>query len=94
MPERLEQITAAVRAGLGLEAAGKVSYHSPDDFIAELRILAAEETVKPTAPSVPNERTTRGYKVRRHGTELRPEEQQAKEKAAVQMLAEAMKRKF
>ena len=92
-PERLEQIAKAVRAGLGKESAAKVSYHTPDDFIIHLQKLAAEVTTKAEAPVIPNERTTRGYKVKRHGTGATPEEQKAKERAAVQMMSEAMKRR-
>jgi hypothetical protein len=91
--ERLEQIARAVTAGLGSEAAAKVSFHLPDGFIAELRALAAEEMAKPPPPVIPNVRTTRGYKVRRQAGNLSFEERKAKEHAAVQMLAEAMKRK-
>jgi hypothetical protein len=82
-----------VAAGLGSEAAAKVSFHLPDGFIAELRALAAEKMAKPAPPIIPNVRTTRGYKVRRQVGALSSEERMAKELAAVQMLAEAMKRK-
>jgi hypothetical protein len=90
--ERLEAIAGAVRAGLGQEAAAKVSYHTPDDFIAELRKLAAE-IKKQAPPQLPGERTTLGYKVRRHSPALAPDEQKAKEEVAVKMMADAMKRK-
>ena len=82
----LKQIQAAVRAGLGSEAAEKlVSYHTPDGFIAEMRKFPPMEVAKPAAPTEPSERTTRGFKVRRHGVGLTAEERRAKEKAAVQM---------
>jgi hypothetical protein len=89
-PERLKQIAAAVLAGLGAETAAQVSFHSPDELIAELRKLA--DTAAPTPPPTPAERTTRGYKVRRHGPKLTPEERKAKEEVAVRMMAELMKR--
>ena len=91
--ERLKQIQAAVRAGLGSETAEKVSYHTPDGFIAEMRNFPHEQAAKPAVPTEPGERTTRGFRVRRHGVGMTTEERQAKEKAAVQMLAMAMKQK-
>jgi hypothetical protein len=92
-PERLEAIATAVEAGLGAEAARKVTYHTPDGFIAELRKLAVVEVVKPAPPVTLGELTIRGFKVKRRGTELSVEEQKAKESAAVKILAETMKRK-
>ncbi len=90
-PHRLEHIRAAVKAGLGSEAESKVSYHTPDDFLVELRKLAAEESAKPAPPPVPGVRMTRGYKVRRQGVALTPEERRAKEEAAIRLMAETMK---
>ncbi len=90
--ERLKAIAEAVQAGLGSEATAKVSYHTPDDFIAELRKLAPK--IKNQAlPQTPGERMTLGYKVRTHGPALSLDEQKAKEEIAVKMMAEAMKRK-
>ncbi len=91
--ERLEHIAAAVRAGLGSEAAAKVCYHTPDEFIAEMRKLAAEQASQPTSLAIPAERTTRGYKVRRKGAALTPKERGAKEEVAIRMMAETMKPK-
>jgi hypothetical protein len=91
--ERLEQIAKAVAAGLGSEAVAKVNFYLPDGFISELRALAALETAKSAPPVIPNVRTTRGYKVRRQAGALSSDERKTKELAAVQMLADAMKRK-
>lgn len=91
-PERLKEIQAAVTAGLGAEAAWRVSFYAPDDFIAELRQLATSKQTE-TKPKTPLERTTRGYKVRRSGPALTPEERKAKEEIAVRMMSEAMKKK-
>src|SRR5439155_11903783 len=60
--ERLNEIEAAVRASLGPEAASRVSYYSPDNFIAKLRKLAVSRQAE-AKPERPLERTTRGYKV-------------------------------
>jgi hypothetical protein len=91
--ERTQEIRKAVEAGLGRERAAKVSYHTPDDFIIYLRKLTDDATTEPASPPIPNERITRGYKVKRHGTGATPEERKAKERAAVQMMSDAMKRR-
>src|SRR6185437_3143638 len=87
--ERLEQIAAAVRAGLSPESAAKVGYYSPDDFISELRRLV--ESAGPLPGPTNEEHRTRGYKVRRHGPELSLEERKAKETTAIQVIAKAMR---
>ena len=81
-----------MRAGLGPEAAAKVTYHTPDEFIAELRKLIPE-TIVETKPAYPKERVTRGFKVRRHGPELSSDERKSKEGVAVKMMTDAMKKK-
>ena len=91
-PERLAAIAEAVQAGLDAEAASKVVYCTPDGFIAELRRRAqAMQPCEP--PGAPDERTTQGYRVRRRGPALTPAERKAKEDIAIQILAEAMKKK-
>jgi hypothetical protein len=90
-PERLNQIALAVQAGLGAEAAAKVGYYSPDDFIAELKRLAAEIKPKQEPPPVPDKRLVRGWKVKRYGPKLSTEERDAKEQATQKVVAEATK---
>jgi hypothetical protein len=90
-PERLKQIEAAVEAGLGKEAAASVRYFSPDELILEMRRLA--QSIPPTKPPPPGERMSRGFKVRRYGPTLSPEERKSKEQTANQIYAEAMKPK-
>jgi hypothetical protein len=88
---RLEEIEAAVRAGLGSEAAAKVSYHTADDFIAHLHKLAAEIKGKPVTPTVPGERVSHGLRVRRHAPQQTPEERQGKEQLAHRVMLDAIK---
>jgi len=90
--KRLEQIASAVRAGLNAEAASRVSFGTPDEFIFALKRLAAEQISD--SPEVPTERIVRGYKVRRHVPKLTPEERKAKENTALRAIAEAMKRRL
>jgi type IV secretion system coupling TraD/TrwB family protein len=85
-PEKLGAIAEAVKAGMDSEAVAKVSYHTPEAFIAELGTLA-----KQFAPTEPSETTTRGYKVRSHGPTLTEEERRLKEEVALRVMSEAMK---
>lgn len=91
--ERLAQIERAAKAGFASEMAAKVSFHSPNDLIAELKKIAAEVKPEEPPPAMPAERTTRGYKVRRHGVGADKAEQEAKEKLAVEIIARTMKSK-
>jgi hypothetical protein len=90
--EHLKAIAEAVKAGLSPEQAEKVSYHSPDEFIAELKRLA-QEAAKSAKPPMPQESVTRGYKVRGHAPTLSAAELKAKEDMAIKLMAEMMKRK-
>lgn len=92
-PKRLVDIAAAVQGGLGPEAAAKVGYHSPDEFIIELRKLAAELNAIPEPAIPPGEGKSRGIKVRRHLPRLSAEEQEEKENIANHLITEAMRTK-
>jgi hypothetical protein len=90
---RLNEIKTAVEAGLGPEAAAKVSYHSADDFIVHLHKLAAEIKSKPLVPTLPGERVSHGLRVRRHVPQQTPEELRQKENVAIRVMTEAMRQK-
>jgi hypothetical protein len=92
-PEKLQAIKEAVEAGLGAGEAAKVSYHSPDELIAELKRIAAEAERKPASPSGLGEKIVRGWKVRQHKPTLTADEQWAKDDMALKIMAEAMKQK-
>jgi hypothetical protein len=92
-PKRLEEIAGLVRGGLGPEAAAKVGYYSPDDFIIELRKLAAELNAKAELPQSASEKKHRGITVRRHFSELSPEEQKLRDDLIHRMLVEALRRR-
>ena len=91
-PDHLKAIAVSVKGGLGPGQAEKVSYHTPDEFIAELKRLA-QEAAKSAKPPVPQESVTRGYKVRGHAPTLTVAEQKAKEDMAIKLMAETMKRR-
>jgi hypothetical protein len=88
--ERLEDIAAAVQGGLGSAMAAKVSYHSPDEFIAELQKLA--RSVKPEPPLPPGERKSHGRTVRSHLPTLSPDEEKQKDDAVRRVILDAMRR--
>lgn len=90
-PKRLEDIAAAVQGGLGSEAA-KVSYYSPDEFIAQLRKMATKLDAKPEPPLPSGEGKSRGLKVRRHLPKLSDEEQKQREVIVNKMLGESLRR--
>ena len=82
--ERLRKIATALTGSLGAEAAARVLYYLPDQFIADLKILPAPET-----PAT----TSHGYKVKRSTPALTPDEQRQREESAIRLIAEAMRSK-
>jgi len=90
-PKKLVSIADAVQGGLGADAASKVSYHSPDDFIATLQKLAASRPQKQVQPPSPGQRTSHGRKVTVHFPQLSPEEQSAKDEAINKVMGDALK---
>jgi len=85
--ERLKKIAAAVTGSLGPEAAPKVIYFQPDQFISHLQAL------KPPMPKAPRQpEMRRGYKIKRAVTKLTKEEQKQREQAAIKSIAEAMRK--
>ena len=92
--ERLRKIGSAVLGSLGAEAAARVEYFQPDQFIAHLAKLDPKNTV--ATPTVISETTTirRGIKVTRKVAKLTTEEQQAREDTANQQLAALMNQRL
>ena len=84
--DRLEKIAVAVSGSLGADAAARVAYYQPDQFIAYLKTVPVE---------IPKEKITvrRGYKVKRSAAALTEAEQRQREELANQMMAEAMRPK-
>jgi hypothetical protein len=86
----LEQLAKAVSAALGADAATKVSYHTPEQFLSELRKLSL--TAKPKAPPKPNTEIIGNYEVESEFSTLLPEEQKQREEAAIRLIGETMRR--
>ncbi len=84
--QRLRRIAAAVSGSVGPDAALRVGYFLPDQFIADVKAL------EPPAP-VPSEAQYAGYKVTRSTPQLSPQEQKQKEDIAHKILAETMRQK-
>jgi hypothetical protein len=86
--KRLDEIAEAVQGGLGSEAAAKVSYHTPDEFIAELKRLAAELKSNPLPPG---ESKVLGRIVRRHFPKQIDEKQKQKDEITFGLIADAIR---
>jgi hypothetical protein len=84
--DRLQKIAAAASGCLGAEAAAKVAYYQPDQFIAHLKTL-------PVPVPKDSVTTSHGYKVKRSAPALTDEERRQREELANKMMAEAMRPK-
>jgi hypothetical protein len=90
--QRLEQIKAAVMAGMGTEKSAWVGYFTPDQFIEWLRALPlAESSPVSSEPAVT---IRRGRTVTRKAPALTAEERRLKEAAWMALNAEVMRKKL
>jgi hypothetical protein len=89
--KQLEAIAAAVQGGLGPDAALKVGYHTPDEFLAELQKLAKATELPP--PSEPMAKTGKilGFEITRNFPKQTPEEQRLNQQAIHEVTMKAMK---
>jgi hypothetical protein len=89
--KHLESIATAVRGGLGPEAAAKVGYHTPDEFLAELQKLAKATEAPP--PSEPMAKTGKvlGFEITRNFPKQSPEEQRLNQQAIHEVTRKAIK---
>jgi hypothetical protein len=74
MGSTLADITEAVQGGLGPEAAAKVGFHTPDEFLAELQTLAKTTDEPPPATPLAKTGKTLGYEIERVFVKLSPQE--------------------
>jgi hypothetical protein len=88
-PKLLVQLAEAVSAALGADAAAKVGYHTPEEFIAELRKLAQSHKPRPELP--PNTEVIGNFEVEVEYPTLTPEERKQREEAAIRLIAETMR---
>jgi hypothetical protein len=89
--KHLDEIAAAVQGGLGSEAATKVGYHTPDEFLAELQKLAKTTELPP--PSAPMAKTGKmlGFEITRNFPKQSPEEQRLNQQAIHEVTLKALK---
>ena len=86
--KRLEDIAAAVSGSLGAEAAKRVIYLQPDQFIADLQAMP-----KPSLEASESIVVSHGYKVKRTLPKLTHEERQQKEDIAARVIGDAVRPK-
>lgn len=91
-PKILERLAEAVAAALGAEVAAKVSYHTPEEFVSELRRLAQLAATKPKPPPKPNTEIIGDYEVESEFPTLTHEDQKQREEAAIRVVADVMRR--
>ena len=72
----LDGLAAAVQGGLGLELAAKVGYHTVDEFIEELRRLAAASELPPPAQPLAAKEVRGDFEIERTFSPASPETQQ------------------
>ena len=90
--KRLDDIAAAVLGGLGAKAAAKVSCHTPDEFLVELKQLARTAAVMPPVEPVPGTENVLGFKVTRKFPKLPPEEQRLSDQAVNKVARKALEK--
>jgi hypothetical protein len=87
----LENVAADVRGGLGPETAAKVGYYTPDEFIDELRKLAAASEQAPASQPMALKDKRHGFEIERVFPKQTPSEQKATQKAIHQVIQNALK---
>lgn len=90
--KRLEDIAAAVQSGLGSEAAAKVSYHTPDEFLVELQNLANTAAAPPPVKATAKTVRRRGFEVTRNFPKLSPEEQRLSQQSVHEAALKAIQK--
>jgi hypothetical protein len=88
--KRLDDIAAAVRSGLGSEAAAKVTYHTPDEFLAVLQQLAKTAEAAPAAEPMATTGKVLGFEVTRKFPKRSPEEQRLNQQAVHEVAQKAL----
>jgi hypothetical protein len=86
----LDEIAAAVQGGLGSEAAAKVGYHTPDEFLAGLRKLAKTAEAPPASAPMAKTGKILGFEITRNFPKQSPEEQRLNQQAIHEVTLKAM----
>jgi hypothetical protein len=88
--KHLEVIAEAVLGGLGPDAAAKVNYCTPDEFLDELRQLAAASELPPATHPLPPTETVDGFEVERSFPQQSKQEQKSIQKNIHEIVTKAM----
>jgi hypothetical protein len=91
-PDRLSRLEEAVRGCFPAGEFTKMSFHSPDDFIALLQKPTGTGSGAPP-PNAPIEKKSRGYKVKCSFVEVSEEDAKARDHTAIKALAEKLRRR-
>ena len=89
--KHLDEIAAAVQGGLGSEAAAKVGYHTPDEFLAELQKLAKATELPPASAPMAKTGKILGFEITRNFPKQSPEEQRLNQQAIHEVTLKALK---
>ena len=89
--KRLNDIAAAVQGGLGSEAAAKVGYYTPDEFLAELQKLAKTAEAPPASAPMAKTDKKLGFAITRNFPKQSPEEQRLNQQAIHEVTLKALK---
>jgi hypothetical protein len=88
----LEALAAAVQGALGPEEAAKVGYYTPDEFLDELRKLAAASEQPPASQPMAAQDERHGIKVERNFPKQTPAEQKATQQGIHEVVTRAITR--
>jgi hypothetical protein len=80
-----------MRPGLGSEAAAKVGYHTPDEFLAELQKLAKTAEAPPASAPMAKTDKKLGFEITRNFPKLSEDEQRLNQQAIHEVTLKAMK---
>ena len=86
----LDTLAAAVSGALGPEAAAKVGYYTPDEFLDELRRLAAVSEQPPAAQPMPAKDMRGGFEIERNFPQQTTEEQKATQQGIHEIMTKTM----
>ena len=89
--KHLDEIAAAVQGALGPEAAAKVGYHTPDEFLVELQKLAKTSEASPASEPMAKTGKLLGFEITRNFPKQSPEEQRLNQQAIHEVTQKALK---
>ena len=90
--KQLDAIAAAVQGGLGPEAAAKVGYFTPDEFLDELRKLVPVTELPPAVQPMPANEMIDGFEVERNFPQQSAEEQKSAQQTIHEIVTKAITR--